>query len=47
MQAMKSCVFWDIGLCNPLKINQFNAGFFFDLPINPEDRDDMILRSTG
>jgi hypothetical protein len=50
--AMKSTIFWDILLCNPLKFKAllatwFHAGFLFGLFFNPEDGGDIFLRNIG
>jgi hypothetical protein len=55
--VMKSCVFWDITPCSPLKVNRrfvgacratyFHAGFLLSLFFDPGDGGDMCLRNVG
>jgi hypothetical protein len=55
IMIMKSSLFWDIILCNPLKLNQYfrgtcsllQVGFLFSISFNPEDGGNMFLQNVG
>jgi hypothetical protein len=52
--VMKRPIFWDIGACSPLKVNQLKQNlipascwFFHGLFFNPDDGGDIFLRNVG